>query len=94
MNRFLVFAGEDNYPDGGMRDCIGKYASLLDAFLDINRRLLSDEDYSGFWQWLHIHNGETGELVFELDRTTSQLMIERVEKEIADLKKGEHNGAA
>jgi len=57
MKRFLLFYGQNYYPDGGWRDYIGAYDSLEEA----QRRLIGSYHYD----WHQIVDTTTGQIVDE-----------------------------
>ena len=47
MKRYLIFAGDQYYPRGGMRDCIGSADTYEEA-----QTLLKEHEYAPF-DWHH-----------------------------------------
>tara|TARA_R100001244_G_scaffold25113_1_gene25274 strand:- start:3473 stop:3760 length:288 start_codon:yes stop_codon:yes gene_type:complete len=60
MKKFLVFAGVDYSPAGGIRDLIGTTDDIESAVrLSDEEDLINGEDLK--YDWAHIFNVETGE---------------------------------
>ena len=63
MLRYVLFAGENYYPDGGMQDCIGCFNTIREAI----------EALSGRVDWMNILDSRTGKIFdTEVDRDLNQ----------------------
>jgi hypothetical protein len=63
MKRFLLFAGDNVYPSGGMEDFIDAFQTPEDA-RDRLINVLEDNEPCGMWA--HIYDAETMTMVYEL----------------------------
>jgi hypothetical protein len=64
MKRFLVFAGDMYYPDGGWNDFRGAYDTLKEAKARVDEIKHNEETCSGY-DWAHIADTATGEILEE-----------------------------
>lgn len=55
MQRYVLFAGSNHYPEGGWKDMVGSFDGLIDAVAGIPR----DAD------WWHVLDTKLGEIVKE-----------------------------
>ena len=62
MNRFLVFGGNNHYPNGGWSDFKNDAESLSEA-VEIIAKLSGD--------WFHVLDLDTGTIVKEFERSES-----------------------
>ena len=70
MKRYLLFCGDEYYPQGGMKDLAGTYDTLaeaLAAFEDWIAKNCKESDYTrDEWlnrSWSHIYDCEKGYIV-------------------------------
>lgn len=63
MSRFLIFAGEQFYPEGGARDFVD-FAVEREAAIAVAETLLLTEK---FMDWSNVFDCETHEIVWESD---------------------------
>ena len=59
MKRFLIFAGDNYYPSGGMRDFIGDYGTFQEAESNLLNLVIKNG-----WDWGDIWDCETREMVY------------------------------
>lgn len=66
MSRFILFAGNDYYPDGGMEDFYGLFDTVDDA-IDFVKKDIGDVFHCGYnhGAWFHIVDRETLSVVFD-----------------------------
>lgn len=50
MKNFMLFAGDDYYPSGGMNDLVGEFESLDEIPQKLN------ESNFGLYDWAHIYD--------------------------------------
>lgn len=62
LKRFLVFAGWNYYPSGGMEDFVGSSDSSIEA-IDMMRAKLKEIDM-GELSWAHIWDQEVGAMFY------------------------------
>lgn len=60
MKRYLLFAGDKFYPNGGMGDFVMDFNNKSDA-LDLIKRLKND--FGVWFDWFHIYDAEKMETV-------------------------------
>ena len=66
MLRYVLFAGENYYPAGGMQDCKGCFNTIREAI----------EALSGRADWMNILDSRTGEIFdTKVDRDLNQAWI-------------------
>lgn len=64
MKNYLVFIGEDYYPNGGMEDFKEDFNTLDDAKQYIEN-WLNDEPYSKTEYWYHVYSIEDKAIVYK-----------------------------
>jgi hypothetical protein len=60
MKRYLMFAGQNYYPEGGWFDCRGKFDTLEEAVEAAKETIPGDKQR---WEWWHVVDAEEGEAV-------------------------------
>lgn len=68
MNRYLLFAGNDYYPDGGWHDFKGSFHTLDGAEAAYRDWQARPYDEGGTGEWGHVVDTKTGEVVFKDER--------------------------
>lgn len=60
--KYILFAGSNYYPVGGMNDCIGYSNNLEESISKIEEY---DDVYGKLYDWGHIFDCENNKLVYE-----------------------------
>lgn len=63
MKEYLLFAGNNYYPGGGMDDYIGAYTDIEEAMQEANRKEGILGNKRNVYDWWHIANRTTMEVV-------------------------------
>ena len=66
--RYLLFAGIDCYPCGGMDDLEGDYNSIVQAvevYLEGHRKIIERIPCSYLYDWGHVYDTKLGEVVWD-----------------------------
>ena len=63
VKRYMLFAGDQYYPNGGMRDYQGSYDTVDEARLEVDKR--RDEGGQRFY-WFHVYDIFEGHTVVDV----------------------------
>mgnify|MGYP000468778813 CR=1 FL=1 len=62
MKRFLLFAGNRHYPEGGMDDFQGSW----DTITEVKKVVKRNNSTWLKWDWQHVLDSETGQVIDKL----------------------------
>ena len=78
--RYMLFAGEHYYPSGGMRDFVGRAATLVDVINLLHKK--------NFWDWFNIYDSVGDKIYDRYDingLTSNEQRLEWAEAEDAEV---------
>ena len=66
-HRFLLFDGENHYPEGGCHDFVCSHPTLEDCIKTAKKRCRSDNQGKENWayRWAHVWDREQGKIVWD-----------------------------
>ena len=76
MKRYILFAGKNYYPNGGMHDFVDSFDTATEAAKKYNNG--ADRIY----QWYHIYDTQKSSIIFDSEETalTGGELIKRAKK--------------
>lgn len=63
MKKYLLFAGHNYYPAGGVLDFIGDYDTLEEALEEANRKEGWEDYKTEVYDWWHVVDHDTMEII-------------------------------